>query len=154
MELRMRILDDHSMIRAKADVLEGLALRILRGDEDLGSALRLKGEEIQERLVRHIDWEERELLPALRELGNPEVAERILAEHKAQRQRITETLATLQDSERRPVALARHMVEFVRLLEREMHDEEELVLIRGLGPADAEGNARRPGDSNGDDAPI
>jgi len=133
-ELRARILEDHEMLRGKAEVLEELALRILRGDEDLGSALRLKGEEIQEQLVRHIGWEETELLPALREFGNGGVADQIFAEHEAQRKRIADTLVTLQGSERRPVALARYIVEFVRVLDQEMREEEENVLSRRFGP--------------------
>lgn len=136
-ELRTRMLEDHAMLRGKAGVLEALALRILRGDEDLGSALRLKGEEIQTHLVRHISWEEREFLPALRRSDGAEIACQISAEHKRQRERIARTLVTLQGSERDPMAVARHMMEFARQLENDLQDEEERILRQGLVAADA-----------------
>lgn len=136
-ELRARILEDHALLRGKAEVLEGLALRILRGDEDLGSALRLKGEEIQEHLVRHMGWEESALLPTLRRSGSDEVADQILSDHRAQRERISRTLVTLQGDEQQPVELARHMIDFVRWLERDMREEEANVLSQHFVPADA-----------------
>jgi hemerythrin-like domain-containing protein len=150
-ELRARILGDHALLRGKAEVLEALALRILRGDEDLGSALRLKGEEIQDHLVRHMGWEERELLPPLRKSGGAKVADQISAEHSEQRERISDTLVTLQDSERRPVEVARHMVEFVRQLERDMYQEEQRVLGRDLTPTGAPSPAHRHAGREGRD---
>jgi hemerythrin-like domain-containing protein len=134
-QLLAHIHGDHALLRGKAEVLEALALRILRGDEDLGSALRLKGEEIQTLLVQHMGWEERELIPALCRQGAGDVADQISAEHGAQRERIADTLVTLLDSERRPAGVARHMLEFVKRLETDMRDEEESV--SSLGPSHA-----------------
>jgi len=133
-ELRARVLEEHALLRGKAEVLEALALRVIRGDEDLGSALRLKGEEIEGRLAHHILWEEDILLPELRRSGHGDVAEKIRSEHRRQRERISDSLVALQDAERRPIAVARHLVEFVRLLEQDICDEEESMLARSLGP--------------------
>jgi hemerythrin-like domain-containing protein len=126
--VRNRFLEDHARLRGKAEVLESLALRILRGDEDLGSALRLKGEEILEHLVCHMGWEEKELLPLLRQFGRSDIASRLVIEHAAQRERFEGDLHTLQNTERRPLDLAKHIVEFLGWLERDMQAEEENVL--------------------------
>lgn len=127
-DTRSRFLDDHARLRGKAEVLESLALRILRGDDDLGSALRLKGEEILDHLVDHMAWEEQKLLPLLGRSGHSELSATLAAEHAAQRRRFEEDLRTLREAERHPVTVAKHVLEFLRWLERDMQSEEEHVL--------------------------
>ena len=126
--VREKFVEDHARLRGKAEVLESLALRILRGDEDLGSALRLKGEEILDHLVRHMSWEEQELLPLLRRFGRLDIASALVTRHTAHRDHIEGDLITLQNAERRPLDMARHIVEFLRKLERDMQTEEDDVL--------------------------
>jgi hypothetical protein len=141
-DVRKRFLEDHARLRGKAEVLESLALRILRGDEDLGSALRLKGEEILDHLSCHMGWEERELLPLLRQFGRTDMAEKLVAEHAAQRAHFEGDLLTLKDTERRPLDLAKHFIEFLRWLDRDMLAEEEDVLGALSLPPDSHARSR------------
>ena len=86
-QVKARFMSDHEELRGKVAVLEGLALGILRGDEELSSALRRKGEDLQNRLLVHMQWEEAQLLPMLRSQSQPGIsnAETILSEHRRQR---------------------------------------------------------------------
>ncbi len=128
-EITARFLEDHARLRGKSEVLEALALRILRGDEDLGSALRLKGEEIQKHLQDHMDWEEAALLPMLRSApGGREVAVVIAAEHATQRDRLAEWLAELSHTDVRPTHLARTVLDLTRWLAHDMAVEERTIL--------------------------
>jgi len=139
-DLRAHLVDEHATLRGKAEVLEALSLRVIRGDEDLGSALRLKGEEIETALIRHMLWEEEILLPELRRLGHEAVASQIRSEHERQRERIADSLIALQDAERRPVATARHLLEFIRWLDRDMSEEESSLHAKLLEPRSVEGH--------------
>ena len=127
-EVREKFVEDHARLRGKAEVLESLALRILRGDDDLGSALRLKGEEILDHLVCHMDWEERELLPVLRQSGRSDIASGLVTRHTRHREHFEGDLLPLHNTNRRPLELAKHIVKFLRRLERDMQKEEEDVL--------------------------
>ena len=57
--IKEKFLRDHRMLLGKAAVVAALALDVLRGDEELASALRLKGEELYRHLLIHMRWEER-----------------------------------------------------------------------------------------------
>jgi iron-sulfur cluster repair protein YtfE (RIC family) len=136
------LLGDHARLRGKGEVLETLALRVLRGDEDLGSALRLKGEEIQEHLAAHMAWEEAVLLPLLRNVpGGRRVAEQLFSDHVPQRERLADCLRALAVGERRPAKLAKTVLELTAWLEHDMLAEEKQVLaVLGL-PARSESGA-------------
>lgn len=127
-DVREKFLEDHARLRGKAEVLESLAMKILRGDEDLGSALRLKAEEILDHLVRHMGWEERELLPLLREFGCSDIVSGLVGRHVGHREHIQSDLLTLQDAEGRPLDAAKRIIDFLGRLERDMQTEEESVL--------------------------
>ena len=127
-DIVMRFLDDHARLRGKSEVLEALALRVLRGDEDLGTALRLKGEEIQEHLAAHMDWEERRLLPLLRSApGGRSVADQLFSDHGPQRERLVDCLLALADEERRPAKLAKAVLDLTAWLEHDMLTEEKRI---------------------------
>lgn len=137
-----RFLEDHARLRGKSEVLEALALRVLRGDEDLGLALRLKGEEVQEHLARHMAWEEVTLLPALKGVsGGPEVATKLLSEHAAQRAHLADCLEALGNAEPRPAELAKTILALLERLQRDMLAEEQEVLATLKKVADAKPGA-------------
>jgi hypothetical protein len=132
--VRDRFLDDHARLRGKAEVLESLALRVLRGDEDLGSALRLKGEEILDHLDRHMSWEERELVPLLERSGAANLAVTIAGKHEDIRRGFETGLQSEPGAERRPLALARQILAFIRQLESDMSSEEKRVMSALAAP--------------------
>ena len=132
--IRERFLRDHRQIRGKASVLRSLALGVLRGDEDLASALRLKGEELQTHMLLHMTWEEDELMPVLEqdEQDGDSLGKRIQEEHREQRTRLSHSLVALRVTSEQKRAdierLAKDMLELVRWLESDMAKEEDSVL--------------------------
>jgi iron-sulfur cluster repair protein YtfE (RIC family) len=129
-EIHAHFLDDHTTLRGKVSVLRSLALSVLRGDEELASALRRKGQDLQEHLQRHMTWEEENLLPVL-DCENPRgmvVATAMLVEHAHQRDRLAESLRDLEETGSRPRKLAESMMDLISWLERDMAAEEEAVL--------------------------
>jgi iron-sulfur cluster repair protein YtfE (RIC family) len=132
--IRERFLRDHRQIRGKASVLRSLALGVLRGDEELASALRLKGEDLQTHMLLHMTWEEDELMPALERGGGDEnsLGKRIQEEHREQRTRLAHSLVALRVTREQKRAdierLAKEMLELVRWLEGDMAKEEDSVL--------------------------
>ena len=132
--IRERFLRDHRQIRGKASVLRSLALGVLRGDDELASALRLKGEELQSHMLLHMTWEEDELMPALEHdgRGGDSLGKQIQEEHREQRTRLAHSLVALRVTSGQKRAdiesLARDMMELVRWLESDMAKEEASVL--------------------------
>ena len=129
-EIRTRLLLDHARLLGKAAVLESLALYVVRGDTELSSALRLKGEELQASLLVHMRWEEARILPLLGQdaLGSAEIQNAFLEEHHCQRSRLAKSLLRLRDPASNPTALARHLLGFVRWIERDIASEERSLL--------------------------
>ncbi|MBW2292809.1 MAG: hemerythrin domain-containing protein [Deltaproteobacteria bacterium] len=127
-EIKEKFLRDHRRLRAKAAVVTTLALSVLRGDEDLASALRLKGEEMYAYLLEHMEWEETQLIPLLAESSIGEtIGSAILERHEAHRQRLSDSLADLRKPGASFVKLARDCVALVRRLEDDMASEEREV---------------------------
>ena len=135
MEVREKVLSDHARLRGMLAVLASLALRILRGDEELVTALRLKGEEVGSFLLVHMAWEEKYLVPTLVNLGalGEERARELLGDHREQRQRLDESIEALARNPRDGVTeLARRMLRLIESLERDMVDEEAATLAPDL----------------------
>lgn len=133
-EVGARVESEHARLRGMTAVLQSLALRVVRGDDDLTSALGLKGEELLDRFDRHILWEEDYLMPLLRGAGAEGAAwsECLRAEHRLQRDRLGTALAELEDAGERPQELARELLEVIEWLEREMATEDAKLLGSGL----------------------
>ena len=89
-EIRSHFLNDHARLRGKVSVLRSLALGVLRGDEELSFAMRLKGRDLQDHLHRHMSWEEENLLPVLDHCSPLAggTASALLSEHEGQRSRL------------------------------------------------------------------
>jgi len=129
-ELREHFLQDHAQLRGKADVLKSLALQVVRGDEDLGPALQLKGTDLQLRLIDHMRWEESQIAPYLRRIDRTaaDLADRLFEEHQQQRERLAQSLMALSGAGPNPEELARQILELVRWLEQDMAEEETRLL--------------------------
>ena len=134
-ELEDRLVKDHAQLRGKSAVLRSLALGVLRGDADLAGTLVLKGRDLHETLIAHIDWEEDVLVPNLRR-ASPEasrVAERIHDEHQGQRLRLVDSIRDLDLEQGRAdsvqvigemAGVARELLDLTERLERDMAAEE------------------------------
>lgn len=129
-EVRRRILEDHSELRVIAGAVEGVAMRVAGGDWHSVGALRLRGLELHERLCRHLDLEDRVLLPAVRDAGSDgsERAESLQHEHAEQRALLEYILERLNDRTRPSVVLGRELQNFAELLRDDMEYEESTVL--------------------------
>ena len=129
-EIRSHFLNDHARIRGKVSVLRSLALGVLRGDEELSFAMRLKGRDLQDHLHRHMSWEEEKLLPVLDRYSPTAggAASELLAEHANQRSRLSSSLKSLENLGFPPKVLARGMMELIVWIESDMASEEAAVL--------------------------
>jgi len=150
-ELVNRLARDHARLRGKAAVLRSLALGVMRGDADLGDTLLLKGRDLQQTLVEHMDWEDDVLLPNLRRGSDDalHVADRIDHEHAVQRVELLRSILSLDDgkavSEDLPgdrqgapkrlseltleemQGVAGELLELIERLERDMATEESVL---------------------------
>lgn len=135
-EIRDKFLSDHRKLRGKAAVVTTLALNVLRGDEDLASALRLKGEELNEHLLAHMQWEERQLVPLLAESSiGASGGAAIVKQHVEQRLRLVDSLTRLQRPDASFAKLAKNCIALVHWLEIDLASEEREVL-RSMATAD------------------
>jgi hypothetical protein len=140
-ELVSRLERDHARLRGKAAVLRSLALGVLRGDADLGETLVLKGRDLQESLIAHMDWEDDVLLPNLRRGSDDalRVAERIYHEHAGQRIELLGSILSLGPREgatgdngrgagpREIGKVANGLLELIDRLEQDMATEESVL---------------------------
>jgi hemerythrin-like domain-containing protein len=133
-EVEAKLEHEHARLRGMAAVLQSLALRVVRGDEDLTSALRLKGEELLARFDRHLRWEEDYLMPLLRRAGaeGEACSERLRGVHRLQRDRLSASLADLQSAGESAQKLARGLLDVIEWLERDMATEDAQLLGSGL----------------------
>lgn len=128
-EIREQFLNDHLHLRGKCGVVSNLALNVLRGDEDLALALRLKGEELYRHLLEHMLWEEAKLVPILVHDTHGEFDEAALrAEHDSQRQLLNDSLAELRRDDASNRDLAKACITLVGWLDTDMATEERAVL--------------------------
>jgi iron-sulfur cluster repair protein YtfE (RIC family) len=130
-EIRDKFLDDHARLRGKASVLRSLATQVLRGDTELAEAMRLKGRDMQFNLVKHMQWEEANLVPLLRAVSAvaADGADQLFEEHRAQRSKLADSLIALEGAApENGMALAEHLLDLIRWLERDMVGEEEAIL--------------------------
>ncbi len=131
LDVRSHFLSDHAQLRGKASVLRSLALSVMRGDTELASALRLKGLDLQDHLHRHMTWEENALLPILDNSGSARSAASLalISEHHEQRERLSNSLRSLEAFESHPKELAQVIMDLISCLESDMASEEASVLV-------------------------
>jgi hypothetical protein len=129
-EVRRRILDDHQKLRSMLVSVERVAHEVVDGECQLTAAMRHEGEQLMERLLEHMGWEDRYLRPALcdADAWGQERAERLDRDHREQREMLEYALAGVEDEGRPPLVVARQLLDLVRLLRDDMQEEEELLV--------------------------
>jgi CBS domain-containing protein/iron-sulfur cluster repair protein YtfE (RIC family) len=128
-EVRARILDEHTMLRAIFIELDRLADQASEGpDEQVESALRERSRELCLTLGRHIELENRILAPALRQTdGFGDVrADQLLAEHATQTRALADLLERIDSMTVPQLATAVH--ELISALRADMFHEERALL--------------------------
>lgn len=123
-EIRQRVLDEHRRIAVLLDKVEGLARQLAAGDEGAEPLLRRVVIELHDVMRHHMAYEERTLLPALRDADSfgPARVAAFVREHQAQRsmlENIVTELATTESPERLTVGV----LELVRAIRDDMETE-------------------------------
>lgn len=128
--VRRRVLADHHELRADLDRIELLAREILEGLRIPVEALRMETERLFARLETHMKWEEAYLLPALRDADawGAERAQRLVCDHKEQRELLGFIQGRLRDAMRPSLAVARDATHLITLLRDDMLEEEHDLL--------------------------
>ncbi len=118
-EIRQRVLDEHRRIAVLLDKVEGLARQLIGGDKGADPLLRRSMFELHEVMRHHMAYEERTLLPALRDADcfGPARVAAFVREHQAQRSML-ENIATES-----PERLAVGVIELVRAIRDDMETE-------------------------------
>lgn len=129
-EVRRHVLRDHAELRERLERLEARARDVLAGRPVSARALRADGERLLDLLATHMSWEERYLVPVLREAdGFGEVrCERFAEEHREQRELLAYALRKLHDSLRPDAVIAGNLLDLVELLHADMREEESVFL--------------------------
>ena len=129
-EIRERILHDHETIRAMLVSVESVSLQVIDGESRLVGPLRFEAETLLERLLTHMDWEDQYLRPALLEADawGQQRALHLDRDHREQREMLEYALASIEDQSRPPLVISRQVLDLVRLLRKDMNDEEELLV--------------------------
>jgi iron-sulfur cluster repair protein YtfE (RIC family) len=134
-QIRDAVLRDHAELRTQIDEIEGIARRLADGDSERGFQLWRLAKALLGRLEVHMDWEDRHLVPALRQAdawGDERAAE-IEHDHAEQREMLGYVIRQLDDSQPIPELLAATMLDLVEFLRRDMeHEERDLLDPRVL----------------------
>lgn len=129
-EVRDRVLSDHAALRARLEHLEQLAdhAATRRGADPEG--LRAGAEALLATLREHMRWEDRFLLPLLRDADGwgDERARRFEAEHAEQREVLGLLSGDLREGSRPPRVVAAHLLDLIEGLRLDMDEEERVFL--------------------------
>lgn len=133
-EVRRTILDEHAALRARlADLRD--AIRQGTGDpEERRERVRALAASLRERFLRHLELEDRTLIPALRraDAWGEERAGRVEREHAEQRRRLDELLEHLRDPARSVADLAAELEALVADLLADMEHEDRSALSENV----------------------
>ena len=129
-EVREAILAQHEELRGLLHSLEELARRAAKSDDACVPALREIGVHAHDKLIAHLDFEDRYLVPAIRDAEGwgEERANLLAREHVEQRELFRYILERLRDTNRASILLGRELVAFVEVLRSDMEQEEQTVL--------------------------
>ena len=129
-ELRAKILGEHAIIRAAIAELEALIGAVRTGTSGAAESLVRKGCLFLEGLVRHIERENQNLVPALREIDawGEARADEVLSEHRDQVAEVEALLEVLGDAFTGGNEAADQLEAFLSTLAADMASEERLVL--------------------------
>jgi len=133
-EIRRRVLADHEELRDRLNRIERLAHRARAPHGPSPSGLRGEAEALLDRLAIHMHWEDRYLIPVLREAdGWGEVrVDRFARDHREQRELLEYVLRELHDPRRPEGVVAGKVLDLVALLREDMAEEESAFLGQRL----------------------
>jgi hemerythrin-like domain-containing protein len=134
-QVRRVILDEHRWLREVLADAGEIARRVEAGDHERAGHLRERAQRLRQRFLQHLDFEEEQLIPALRDADDwgEERAGLLLREHAEQRARFAALLQELHQPCSDPRPLARDVGALVRDLLADMeHEEAELLSERVL----------------------
>src|SRR5262245_13702026 len=106
-EVRDDMLLEHRELCARLNEIEALAISVASGRSALSPFLCVRGMELLDALETQIAWEEKFLLPAIREFYGPERAARAEDEQRIQRELLRFRLEEISDRSR-PALLVAH----------------------------------------------
>jgi WS/DGAT/MGAT family acyltransferase len=129
-QIRRRVRAEHDALRRVLVTIEALSSRAAADDPESVLPLRKHGLDLHARLCRHLDFEERELLPAIEREGDwgQELASQVRREHDEQRLLLRYIFDRLSDESRPAAVLARDLVCFAAELREDMALEDRDVL--------------------------
>ena len=133
-EVRQAIVAQHEELRGLLRSLDELARRAAEADDACVPALREIGFHLHDKLVAHLDFEDRYLVPAIRDADGwgEERANLLAQEHVEQRELFQYILVRLRDANRASILLGRELLAFVEVLLSDMQQEEQTVLDADL----------------------
>ena len=127
-----RILQDHALLRPILRETRFLANRVAKGDTEARKPLRAFALMLYEKLVAHIELEDRILAPVVRDIigWGPSLHDDMVREHARQREQLQSDIADLRIGCICEERLAKSIDGFVESLMRDMEAEERRVLLR------------------------
>lgn len=125
-EVREHMLLDHRDLRSRLNEIEALAVSVASGRAALSPFLCVRGLELLEALEAQITWEEKFLLPAIREYYGPERAARAEDEQRVQREMLRFQLEELTDRSRPALLIAYGLRDLATMVRTELEEEERL----------------------------
>jgi hypothetical protein len=127
-----RILQDHALLRPILRETRFLADRVAKGDTEARAALRAFALMLYEKLVAHIELEDRILAPVVRNIvgWGPSLHAEMIQEHARQREQLKRDIADLRIGCICEERVAQSIDGFVESLMRDMEAEERRLLLR------------------------
>ena len=131
-EVATRILAEHALLRPILRETRFLADRVAKGDDGARAPLRAFALMLYEKLVAHIELEDRILAPVVRDISGwgPSLHAEMMQEHAHQRARLKSDIADLRMGCICEQRLASSIDSFVECLMRDMEAEERRLLLR------------------------
>ena len=132
-EIRARVIEEHQKLREIIEELESLNKRF-DCDEDVGAEILEVGVGLYEVFAAHLALEDSLLAPALAEIRDegPMLAERLVHEHREQREMLTYLLRRLEEQGRPTALVSNELRSFCEYLQRDMKHEEASILDADL----------------------
>lgn len=129
-QVRARVLQDHESLRQRMEEIERLAEAVLGGERAPAGKLRQAATELLVVLTDHMGWEDRYLVPALRDADawGPERVARFEADHEHQREELRRLLAGLEEPRQPAANLASSILQWLNTLHEDMREEEAAFL--------------------------
>jgi hemerythrin-like domain-containing protein len=127
-----RILSEHALLRPVLRETRFLADCLAKGDTSARGPLRAFALMLYQKLIAHLDLEDRILAPVVRDIigWGPSLHAEMVREHRYQREHLENDIATLKTGSSSDEHLAASIDVFVEALMRDMDAEERRILLR------------------------